>query len=137
MADSSCMETTGHIVATVRSVPAIINFILNWELPVPWKRLFAPEEQWITKFLHFCNCPMLVLNRQHKFLGGVERWSLHCHCNKPYGLQCLAAAVMMKRICSFYIRGGGYCNKYLFYRELCNQDCSNALAFIELETINV
>lgn len=128
--DPSCVDATGHIVATVRSSPSCINFILNWELPVPWNYLFSEEDRWVLRMTNYCNCPLLVLNRQHKYVGGVEKWGLHCHCGNPYSLQCLSAAVIMQKALSLFIRGGGYNNKFLFYREMVNYHCSNALGLV-------
>lgn len=127
MGEATCQ--TGHVVALVRSVPGVINFILNWELPIPISRLF-PQHDYILKFLHYCPCPLDVYNKQHKYACGAERFALHCHCYKPHSLECQAAAVIMYNVVKKFIAGAGYCNKFLLYRELCNKDCSNCFAFV-------
>lgn len=130
MNTGGCSEGSAHVVATVRSVPGLINFILNLEMPVPINRLFNHHEKWILQFISYCSCPLMLLNPQRKFVGGHERWAIHCHCKDPYSLQCLCAAVVMQKAISLYVYGAGFNSKFLFYREICNYNCSNMFGYV-------
>lgn len=124
------MDGVTHVVATVRSVPGLVNFIVDCELPIPIRKLFPDHEKWILNFLDYCPAPLNLTNPQRKFVCGQERWSVHCHCAKPFSLQCIAGAVIVQRAIQIYIRGAGFNAKYLLYREICNYNCSDCLAYI-------
>lgn len=126
---SDCVGPS-HSVALVRSLPGVVNFTLNKELPLPLKRLLGPQLDWVDKVTHFCSTPLHVYNTQRRWVGGVERWSLHCHCPHPYGLKCLAATMVVVQIIKKMFYGCGYNNKFLLYRELVNYRVSNGLGLV-------
>lgn len=124
------MEGVTHVVATVRSVPGLVNFIIDFELPIPIVKLFPAHEKWILNFLNYCSAPLNIVNPKRQFVCGQERWAVHCHCAKPFSLQCLSGAVIIQRVLKNYIRGAGFNAKYLMYREICNYNCSDSLAYV-------
>lgn len=130
MNTGACMEGVTHVVATVRSVPGLVNFIIDCELPIPLRKLFPSHEKWILNLLDYCPAPLNLINPQRKFVCGQERWAVHCHCFKPFSLQCLAGGALVSKVLKNYIYGARFNAKFLMYREICNYNCSDSLAYI-------
>lgn len=119
-----------HTVALVRSTPGVINFAWNQEIVIPLKRLLSPEYDWVIKLMHYCTCPLHIHNDNHRWLNGVERFRLHCHCQDPHSLQCQAASIIMVHVVRRFFRGCGFNNKFLMYRELCNYKVSHGIQLV-------
>lgn len=107
-----------HAVALVRGFPALASFMLNCEVPIPWKN-FISSYPWLKRLMHYCEYPLMV-HGDSKYIHGNEILQLHCHCSNPFSLQCKAAAAMFKVVVKNYLKGAGFNKKYPFYREIVN-----------------
>lgn len=130
MASLSNCHGPAHTVALVRSLPGVVPFALNEEIPLPLKRMLGLELDWFCKLTNYCTTPVTIFSKHHRWINGVERFTLHCHCLNPHSLQCQCAAVMLVEVVRKFFQGCGFNRKFTIYRDMCNYKVSNALSLV-------
>nr|AGV40532.1 E4Orf6 34 kDa protein [Gorilla beringei graueri adenovirus 8] len=117
-----CDTLTMHNVSYVRGLPCCVGFTLIQEWVIPWDMVLTREELLIMKkCMKVCLCCANLDIMTSSMVHGYERWSLHCHCDSPGSLQCLAGGQVLASWFRMVLEGSLINQRCLWYREVVNQ----------------
>lgn len=112
------LDRREHITALVNGPRSLNCFGLIGVLPIPWKSILSKHGQ-IFLGVHVSNM-MLMTTAKHLCLAESHKWLIKCGCFDRASLQCLAAKVVMAKICYDFLAGSYFNEKWLWYRGAVN-----------------
>lgn len=126
---ASCDLSTAHRTCFVKGSRDSILFADNGEIVIPWDILFDDYAQHLLCVFEIGCISPAMLYRKTNFLAGVEMWSVHCHCNKPGSLECMAQAAVLRMILRKFIKCANYDRTFLQYRSVVNYNLPSAVFY--------
>lgn len=121
--DKSCLDLGNdeHEVGRVNGCRSAVCFVPYLELPLPWDLIMTRRERHYKEhFLKLCSSTMTIAYRKSSCYHGREYWDIHCHCEHPGSLQCIAGAKLLRGACRLVLRGTFYNMMFPFYRYVAN-----------------
>lgn len=127
-----------HLGAVVRSKPSCIAFVLTYELPIPWPYLTDALEERILKHCSTrCCLPALIIPPFFRSaLTGRETWTLHCHCDQPNTLQCMAGSAVTARFVQQFVDGTYFNSVFWFYYQYVNEYAYKEARYVGSSVVN-
>lgn len=116
-----CEHLNMHYVSEVRSIPSCAPFVVLQEWPMWWDMILSKWEKHVCRiYMRVCVCCATINVDFNQIVRGFERWTIHCHCNKPGSLQCKAGGVVLANWFKMMIYGSLYNLRFPWYREIVN-----------------
>lgn len=131
--DKSCIDLGNdeHDVGRVTGSRFTVCFVPYLELPLPWDFILTDLERFYFKhFFKSCGATLTIDERKSCCYHGQEFWDVHCHCEKPWSLQCQAGAKVTRGVCRLAIQGGFYNALFPFYRYVANYHQLRAVRYV-------
>ncbi|ADZ39826.1 E4 orf6 [Simian adenovirus 48] len=126
-----CDMNTMHDVSAVRGMVGCVGFAVFMEWPVPWDMILTSYEWHLLKhYLNVCiSCATIDLRRS-SVIHGNEVWTLHCHCNRPGSLQCMAGGIMLATWFNRVVYGAAINQRCIWYREVVNYQMPKEVLYV-------
>lgn len=131
--DQSCLDLGNdeHEVGRVLGNRFVVCFVPYLELPVPWDLLLTRRERFYrSHFMRNCSALLSIDERKSSCYHGREMWDVHCHCENPGSLQCVAGAKLLRGSCRLVMKGGFYNAMFPFYRYVANYHQLRAVRYV-------
>ncbi|BBE38385.1 35kDa protein [Human adenovirus 4a] len=116
-----CDTLSMHNVSSVRGLPCSAGFTALQEFPVPWDMVLTPKELRVLKTcMSVCLCCANIDLFSSQLIHGRERWVIHCHCQDPGSLRCMAGGAVLAIWFRRIIQGCMFNQRVMWYREVVN-----------------
>lgn len=126
-----CDVTKAHFAAVIPADVSQIYFECQFEIALPWHYMLTEYERHIFRVYGLgCTAGLELCYPRGPYMAGLGNWKLHCHCDKPYSLFCLAAAEYLKNMLCEYVRGMRYNSLFTFYRPYANRNLPMYITYI-------
>lgn len=109
-----------HCTLLVAAPRGVVNLVPLVHLPIPWSSLLDSYDRRVLCppcFEPTCSTPLAFRNRGYT---GDTMLVLHCHCSRPYSLQCWARSAWLRGILQSYVAALEWNARYPMYRAIVN-----------------
>lgn len=116
----STLRASLHCTLLVAAPRGVVNLVPLANIPIPWSSLLDSYERHMLTppcFEPTCNTPLCFRRRGYT---GDMMLVLHCHCSRPYSLQCWARSAWLRGLLQRYVAAMEWNARYPMYRSLVN-----------------